>query len=85
MSKVLIYTPSDFACPYCKQAKAMLERRGVHFEEVQLASNEEEKWAELTKRSGMQTVPQIFYEQRLIGGYSELAELDKKDQLQSLK
>jgi glutaredoxin 3 len=85
MKKVTIYTPSDFACPYCKQAKALLTQRGIEFDEIKLSSADDAAWDELQKKSGLQTVPQIFSDGKLIGGYSDLSSLDKKDQLASLK
>ena len=85
MKKVTIYTPSDFACPFCKQAKALLTQRGIDYDEIALASTDDAAWDALQKKSGLQTVPQIFAEERLIGGYSDLSALDKKDQLASLK
>jgi glutaredoxin 3 len=85
MSKVTIYTPSDFACPYCLRAKALLKQRGVDYQEIQLSSEDDAKWDELYKKSGMKTVPQIFKGGDLIGGFTELAALDQKDQLSSLR
>ena len=72
-------------CPYCIQAKRLLERRGVAFEEVLVPDEDEAQWDALYKRSGMRTMPQIFHGDRLIGGHFELSALDAKDQLASLK
>ena len=83
MAKVKIYT-TDY-CPYCRQAKALLELRGVAFEEIQVDRTNEEEWSAMIARSGMRTVPQIYNGDELIGGYQELAELDQKDQLEGLK
>jgi glutaredoxin len=47
--------------------------------------DDEAQWEALEKRSGMKTMPQIFVGDRLIGGYTDLADLDGKDQLSSLK
>jgi glutaredoxin 3 len=80
--KVTVYT-LDY-CPYCERAKALLKQRGIPFEEVRVAEDDDAKWAELYKRSGMRTMPQIFSGEKLIGGYTELAEQDRKDQLKSL-
>ncbi len=85
MSKVIIYTPSDFACPYCIRAKALLQQRGIAFDEIQVSSEDDAQWDELYKKSGMKTVPQIFHGDVLVGGFTELAALDKTDQLRSLK
>ncbi len=83
MKEVVVYTTSP--CPYCTRAKELLSRRGVPFREILYRYDEEEKWDELEKRSGMKSMPQIFHGERLIGGYTELAELDATDKLLSLK
>lgn len=83
MSKVSVYTTSY--CPYCEAAKALLKKRGIEFEEIRLSEDDDAAWDELTSRSGMKTVPQIFAGERLIGGYSELAAQDRSDELRSLK
>lgn len=82
MTKVVIYS-KDY-CPYCKSAKALLSQRNIPFEEVLIHENDEALFKQLCKRSGMRTVPQIFYGEKLIGGFMELAELDKHDKLKSL-
>lgn len=84
MGKTLkVYTGEN--CPYCVRAKALLKERGIPYEEVKLGWDDDSAWDELAKKSGMQTVPQIFQGDRLIGGYTELAALDAQDQLQSLR
>jgi glutaredoxin 3 len=81
--KIVVYTANP--CPFCSRAKALLQQRGIHFQEIQLSYDDEDAWDELSKKSGMKTVPQIFSDDSLIGGYSELSALDRKDQLVSLK
>lgn len=81
MAKVLIYTKSF--CPYCDRAKALLKRKGVAFEEVYLDDRPEE-YATLKQKTGMMTVPQIFIDDKLVGGYSELSELDRDEKLDLL-
>lgn len=82
-AKVTIYTMES--CPYCLRAKDLMKRRGVEFREVLVPMDDEAQWDELEKRSGMKTMPQIFAGERLVGGFQELAALDQKDQLSSLK
>ena len=82
MKKVIIYTTED--CNYCKAAKALLQSRKIAFEEVFVAESDDAAFDALVKKSGMRTFPQIFANQELIGGFSDLSELDKKDQLKSL-
>jgi glutaredoxin 3 len=83
MAKITVYTTTY--CPYCVRAKGLLQQRGIAFEEIQLSEDDDQAWDELAKRSNMQTVPQIFADGKIIGGYTELAALDQEDQLQSLK
>ncbi len=80
---VIVYT-MDY-CPYCEQAKRLLKQRGVAYTEVRVAQDDDAEWARLYKLTGMRTMPQIFAGDRLIGGYQQLAELDRQDQLASLK
>jgi len=78
---VRVYT-KDY-CPYCTMAKKLLEGRGISYEEIEI--KEPQEMMDLVAKSGMRTVPQIFHGEKLIGGYDQLAELDKKDALGSLK
>ena len=75
MSKVLIYTKSY--CPYCDRAKALLKRKGASYEEISV-EGDEKLYTELKKRTGLMTVPQIFINDELVGGYTDLADLDQK-------
>lgn len=77
-ANVLIYTKSS--CPYCVRAKELLSRKGVKFEEIYLDDRPEE-YATLKNRTGMMTVPQIFIDDQLVGGYMELAALDRENKL----
>ncbi|MGK5089517.1 glutaredoxin domain-containing protein [Bdellovibrionota bacterium FG-2] len=76
-NKITVYTSKY--CPYCVQAKRLLKDRGIKFEEILIADDDDAAWNALTKRSGLQTVPQIFAGDRLIGGYSDLEKLLKSD------
>ena len=81
--EVTLYTMEY--CPYCVRAKALLTQRGVPFSEVLVPESDDEAWDNLYELSGLRTMPQIFKGDRLIGGYSDLAELDQRDQLKSLR
>jgi glutaredoxin 3 len=83
MANVTVYT-MDY-CPYCLRAKELLKQRGIAFQEKLLSTDDDAAWDELEKKTGMKTMPQIFADEKLIGGYRELAELDQKDRLTSLK
>ncbi len=83
MKKVTVY--SMLNCPYCVKAKALLTQRAVPFETVMIDDWSDQAWDDFVKKSGMKTVPQVYVDGNLIGGYSQLAEVDAKDQLASLK
>ena len=78
--KVKVYTTNY--CPYCDAAKVFLEKKGVPFEEIDVTSPE--KKLELKQKTGWMTVPQIFIEDELIGGYQELVQLDKEGRLSEM-
>ncbi len=80
---VIVYTMAY--CPFCVRAKSLLTQRGVSFREILVPNEDEAEWDRLYKLSGMRTMPQVFNGDKLVGGYTELAELDEKDQLASLK
>ncbi len=79
MQDATIYTMDS--CPYCVAAKRLLTERGVAFREVSLPLNDEALWEALARRSGMKTVPQIFLGEDLIGGFTDLAKLDRENGL----
>lgn len=81
MAKVVVY--SKTYCPYCVRAKKLFEGKGVPFEEI-MVDSDPSLFAELKKKSGMMTVPQIFIDDNLIGGFTELAALDEKGELDPL-
>lgn len=82
MPKVTIYTTEY--CGICERAKSLLKSRGIAFDEVFIGRDDDAKWDELFARSGMRTMPQIYSDDALVGGYLELRELDQKDGLKSL-
>ena len=79
MSDVQVYT-TDY-CPYCDRAKALLRRRGIPFEEIDVGGDHEKR-AWLVKATGRRTVPQIFIKGEAIGGSDELHALDRSGDLQ---
>ncbi len=82
MSEIVLYT-KDY-CPYCKQAKALLRRKGVAFTEYEVIENPE-KWDEMIARSnGARTVPQIFIGDTHVGGATDMFALDKQGGLDPL-
>jgi glutaredoxin 3 len=81
--KVTVYT-MDY-CPYCERAKSLLSQRGVAYDEIRVPMDDDAQWDALEKKTGMKTMPQILHGERLIGGYNDLAAIDARDQLSSLR
>ena len=77
----VVYTMTT--CPYCVAAKKLLKKKGVDFEEINL-DQQPERWTECEEKSGRQTVPQIFFGDRHIGGCDDLQALDRKGELDKL-
>lgn len=71
--QIKIYTKGY--CSYCHAAKRLLNKRGLAFEEIPVSGNPKAE-QEMRKLSGGTTVPQIFINDKSIGGYTELAALD---------
>ena len=78
MSQVTVYTTEP--CGYCRVAKALLAKRGVQYEEINLAKDPEGR-AELVRLTGMMTFPQVVIDGASIGGYQELVAFDKAGKL----
>ncbi len=71
-------------CPYCHRAEALLRSRGVAaLEKIRVDLRPELK-AEMVRKSGRRTVPQIWIGARHVGGYDDLAELDRQGKLDAL-
>jgi glutaredoxin 3 len=78
MKRVLVY--STQICPYCVRAKHLLKSRGIAFEEIDVSGDAEAR-ARLVEMTGRRTVPQIFIGEEAIGGFDDLAALDRKGEL----
>jgi len=78
-AKVEIYTWQT--CPYCIRAKLLLWWKGVNFTEYKIDGDEAARNAMATRANGRRTVPQIFINDRHIGGCDDLYALDGKGQL----
>lgn len=75
---IVIYTTSW--CPYCIRAKRLLDHKGWNYEEIDV-DGDDEKRAWLRKVTGRRTVPQIFIGEESVGGYDDIAALDRKGEL----
>lgn len=81
MAKVVMYTTSW--CPYCERARALLARKGVSFEEIDIDAAPSRR-EEMMTRSGRRTVPQIFIGEVHVGGCDDMYALDARGGLDPL-
>ncbi len=78
---VTLYTTEP--CGFCRQAKALLESRGIDYREVNLAKDSSGR-ADLVAMTGQMTFPQVVVGERSIGGFRELLEADREGTLPRL-
>ncbi len=81
MPMITLYTTEN--CSKCVGAKALLARRGIAFVEVNLAKDPDGR-AELAKRTGMVTFPQIMVGEETLGGFDALVAADRQGRLTEL-
>ena len=79
--KVVVYGTAW--CPYCVRARQLLEQKGVAYEDLRIEGRMDLR-AEMQARSGRSSVPQIFIGDRHIGGYDDMAALDRAGKLDAL-
>ncbi|MDC0835001.1 Glutaredoxin 3 (Grx1) [Geitlerinema sp. FC II] len=82
MSKVEIYTWSR--CPYCIRAKALLESKGVDYQEYVIDGDSEARAKMSERADGRTSVPQIFIDNHHVGGCDDLHDLDDRGELDSM-
>jgi glutaredoxin 3 len=78
-AEVTIYTTTS--CPYCTAAKRLLGARNVAYQEIDVTGDDEKRAWLVGASKGRRTVPQIFVSGEPIGGYDDLAALDKSGEL----
>jgi glutaredoxin 3 len=81
MARIEVY--STAWCGYCERAKALLEARGLEYEEIRVDEDPGFR-ARLLELTGRWTVPQILVDGKPVGGFVELRELDRRGLLESL-
>jgi glutaredoxin 3 len=81
MKQIMLYTTEP--CGFCRQAKALLSKRGLAYDEINLAMDADGR-AELAKRTGMMTFPQVIIGDELVGGFVELVSADRSGRLTEL-
>ncbi|OIQ94790.1 glutaredoxin-3 [mine drainage metagenome] len=82
MPRIEIYTTP--VCPYCVRAKALFKKKGVTWTEIDVAADDAVRTAMIARAGGKRTVPQIFINDRHIGGCDDLYALDKTGGLDPL-
>ena len=79
--RVQVYTTNY--CGYCVRAKSLLKRLNIAFEEIDVSEDQDKRdW--LVSTSGQRTVPQIYIDGRSVGGFMELAALERAGGLREL-
>jgi len=82
MAKVSMYTTA--VCPFCIRAEMLLKQRGVEeIEKIRIDLDPEQR-SSMMQRTGRRTVPQIYIGDTHVGGYDDLAALDRAGKLQPL-
>jgi len=81
MPEVVMYCTD--VCPYCQRAEKLLKSKGVKIKKIRV-DEDRGKLKEMIKRTGRNTVPQIYIGDKHIGGFDDLSELDIMDELDEL-
>lgn len=82
MARIEIYTKAF--CPYCSRAKQLLGSKGADYEEYDITMGGPKRAEMIQRANGRTTVPQIFIDDRHIGGSDDLYALEREGQLESL-
>lgn len=82
MKKIVIYS-KDY-CPYCDSAKNYFKSRNIPFQEIDVTHDEALFQEMLRKSNGRRTVPEIFIDDKLVGGWDDLNALIQAGEIDSL-
>ena len=82
MKNITIYTGP--MCNFCEAAKRLLSRNNAVFSEIDISKVDGAKDEMIKKSNGKKTIPQIFFNDRHIGGYDDVRALEKENKLQDL-
>ena len=82
MSKVEIYTWQY--CPFCVRAKSLLKKKNINFTEYKIDGDEDARGLMTERAGGKRTLPQIFIDNKGIGGCDDLYELENENKLDAL-
>ena len=79
MKNIIMY--SGPMCNFCEAAKRLFVRNNIDFKVIDISSKEGLRDEMIKKANGKRTIPQIFFDDYHVGGYTELRELEKKGEL----
>ncbi len=82
MKQITIY--SRPTCPFCIQAKNLLQAKNVSYQDIDIEQNAEKREEMIKKANGKSSVPQIFVDDKLIGGCDDLYALEDKGELDAI-
>jgi glutaredoxin 3 len=82
MPNIIVYSGPD--CPYCVRAKALLDRKGVKYTEYNVRTDDKRRDEMLARSNGKRTIPQIFIDDKHIGGCDDLYALESAGGLDPL-
>jgi glutaredoxin 3 len=81
MTRIVLYTTKY--CGFCLAAKRLLARKGLDFEEIDVGFDDEKRAEMSACAGGLRTVPQIFIHGRHLGGYEELAAIERAGEMEA--
>ena len=79
MKNITMY--SGPLCNFCEAAKRLFSRNNIKYKEIDISTKDGLRDEMIKKSNGKRTIPQIFFDDKHIGGYVELRELEKNNQL----
>lgn len=82
MAPITIYTKAF--CPYCVRAKRLLDQKGAGYVEIDITMGGAKRQEMLARANGRTTVPQIFIGETHVGGFDDMAALDRRGELDPL-
>ena len=82
MKNITMY--SGPLCNFCEAAKRLFSRNNIKYKEIDISTKDGLRDEMIKKSNGKRTIPQIFFDDKHIGGYVELRELEKNNQLLDL-
>lgn len=82
MAKVEIYTWT--VCPYCVRAKDLMTRKGIAYTEYNIDGDDDARDKMIQRAEGRRSLPQIFINDKPIGGFDDLSKLDQSGELANM-